>query len=728
MQVGKWRGNPYAPYLEPVRRRPTKSVPNPALLGLAADDFGFDPTSLMEFVLKSRVDLLSERTYDRERGWVVAEPADQLQRRQIAGKLAWDGSTFSTFISKSGKKASESERPSVRRFGQRASGFSAQARSKRFRAKAEVDALEATLHVFAMRERHAPVEVMHAYGTMTAFWQELLGSGETSSSSSALHGRWFRDLVEAGPQNAAEALMAGEALLALLLAASEAADAVLLVDAHRQQVTRTVRGLLTVATRPPGRGSMPAAQMLSLLGCLPVQWDDDGASKSVPDLVLEHVTDSPVGFRTIPVLTRIVLLSAGRYGALPAWWSSDGVAEREAVWRVLRQLHETPNTTDPYPARSFVVEALRTIRMSERSVSEAALEMLQRRASDDTRTVRERAYASYSVYEASRGRANEVAALCGMLRLSREHEAGPDEGLAYAATLIELLERDRSPGASLESLLLVAGNATESDDGPRDVRDELALDLAVQEVDEILYPGRTLRNPRAASQNRERYEAAEANQLLLDRVPGTVREAFVSLVRYALLSIDGSARRRAAETLREAGLGTEAACLILQVMESDAEHRVPAWVREHAAFLLGHLTDPVALDALLEIARTAGPDEVDVRWAAIWALGDIAHPDPAVVATLLEILERPGRHPLSVVRAATYALAALFPDSDESRDVVTATLRKLASDHPNPLVADLAKWGLVERERAHDRSAHRTVDELWGIQPDLRATLDSVVA
>ena len=706
------RNGPVQAWVE--RKRRPGNVSGIARIVGGANEFGLDPRSLVQFVLISRVDLLSEREYDENDGWVVLDEARRLDRAQLARAIGWTPKSLSLLLGQSTEFAGDGDKRgyrAIRSVGDRLmSSWAAVRHSPRFDASRQVSRLEADLQMFAMRERRATPAALRSLGSVTSFWQEMLGSGESVAFPNVQDARWFRDLLESGPRNSAEALIAGEALLSLLAASRDRCDAERLVNAHRAQVTRAVRALMTVATKPPSRGAVPAIHLLAQLGSLAVQWDDEEHPHTVADLVVEHVRDSPVGFRAVRVLTRIVTLSIRRYGLVPAWWSHNSASERQMVWDALIAIVPLRDR-DPYPARSLWVEALRAIQLTkDPKYGEMALGLLEERARTEGRPVRERAYAAYCVYLARRDtEATKVSALLNQTREPGDNELEADKGLLYAADLIERLLHANVPDLTLETLLLDRAEVGEElDDDELSTAVGFSLDYRVAGVDELVFPDH-VRSPN---------DNASVGAVL-NRIPDTVRGATQSLIRYSLLSIDGSARRRAAEALREAGVAKEAGCILIQVLKDES---LEVWVREHAAFLLGCLADSVAIDPLREAGQRGRHRRI--RHAAIWALGDIGHPDEAIVQDLLQIALY--RHEESrIVRAATYALAVMHPEPDDGvgKEVRTA-LEKLV-EHKDPLVADLARWGLLTRDRGGARESSTPTAQLWGIDTDLRRTLQS---
>jgi PBS lyase HEAT-like repeat len=690
-----------------ARQRARGGEANPVTISTSDDGLGLDPSFLVNFVLLSRVDLLCERAWDEQQGWVPLPSGQQLNREQLGGRLGWSKKDLSALLASAHRPHETAERrgAALLRHGDRLrKGWMASKYSARFAMRRDVASLEADLRMFALRYRGASPDAVADLGGLSSFWQEMVGSAETAVQMNVQEARWFRDLAECGPQTSAEALIGGQTLFSLLGCAQNREDALLLLNAHREQTTRIVRGLLTVVTKPPSRGVLPSLNQLALLGNLPVQWGPSG-ERSVLDLVVEHVRDSPVGFRATRVLARMATLSSDA-DLLPAWWSDGARAERAAVWDALQTVMRL-NGRDPYPARSLSIEVLRTLRLGRDSrYAEPTLGALEDRARNVTRPVRERSYAAYCMYLALRQVDHtRIYRLLDDL-LVPVGDQPIDDGLIYASRVIRLLLSGEQGTLSLTRLLL---------DTTQEPDDETMLagymdDMAVLVVDGYLYPHRAQQTQRAKIED------------LFNQVPPTVREPMRSLTRYALLSIDGSGRRRSAEALREAGLAPEASYVIQEVMlDSDS----PRWLREQAAFLLGYLGSTTAVGPLLEIiGRKIGrgfAEPPSVRHAAVWALGDIGCADAESIGTLCSILAAHNEAEV-VVRAAAYSLAALHPEPEGSVEKVRAALEKAAA-HKDALVADLARWGLVDRARRASRQEHRFSDDLWAIDIDIRGTL-----
>jgi hypothetical protein len=105
-------------------------------------------------------------------------------------------------------------------------------------------------------------------------------------------------------------------------------------------------------------------------------------------------------------------------------------------------------------------------------------------------------------------------------------------------------------------------------------------------------------------------------------------------------------------------------------------------------------------------------------------LGDIAHPDAAILEDLLTVVSGAEKEP-RIMRAATYALAALHPEPTASLVERARSTLILLTKHSDMLTRELAQWGLVDRQRSRSRGLLSSEVELWGIGSDLGATLGS---
>jgi hypothetical protein len=574
-----------------------------------------------------------------------------------------------------------------------------------------VGELEQSFPVIAAEQRGADLTAIRALGWLTAFAREVReqpgnGAGPRSRREDrrpVMPVRMLTDLAAVGPTNAAEALVLGEALVTLLgiTRTAEQVDVLWRLNAH--SVDRAARGLVTVACRPPGGLSVPAIQLAAQLG-----------PKSLP-LVDEHVRHSPVGFRAIRILTRMLLL--GRLRRTPVWWSSvsdpspaTADAVLGAVCESLWALDDAADTLpDPYPARSFFVEAFREVGRGTHAgvlppdALDEARGRLQRRLRDDRRPWRERAYASWVLADgALRAEREEI--------IDRLRAADPDDasgGLAYTAAVLENFSGAREVG---RWLLEIPSHRPTSGYGSA-----AQLIAVMEEIDAAL----------GAS-----YDICQ-NQGSHPPLEFSVFDATRQLVRFALATPDGTMRRRACETLRAAGVVHEVGSMLAGVAASTQR----GWLAEVAAFLLGYLGDPSAVQVLAELAETA--DWIGVRHAALFALGDIGvrtapHPtttnghrgaDVNVIERVLALTTAPDELAAPVLQAATYALAVLRPRGSD-RDLVDEQKERLAelgwglgARLPDRLVRLMARWGHEGIIRSEARDEFARLSEMWGLDP-----------
>lgn len=663
----EWRGNHRA-----ARKKSRVTI-------TSDDDGGFAIDELMRFVLRARIDLLMERVFDPALDrWVPAAGKELLKQSTLGSRLGYhSGSSLSKFVNESAMRTRPYKRDDL------------------------LD-LELRLLLFAYQYRHATRAAVRGFGWLTSFWDELVDTERrrravvdvAKRAADMLHrqdtpntmlARWHADLCEAGPHNSAEALVIGEAFLELLRAVRRPEAATAIWTQHADDATRTVRAQVAVATRPTNRGATPAIRTAALLG------------HRVFDAVDEHLARSAVGFRATRIVTRVLYLARTHP---PAWWPDNGRTEIDRAWKTLEFIaghadhpDEIQRLPDPYPARSFFVEALReavkTARVMEDPVREArALTLLRERFENHsgTRPTRERMYAAYCLFELEPGQRSQLTA-----RLSSWGNQHPDErAWTYLASMFEHLQ-DRP----LEQLLIEdVGAWSRSAHRP-------------PELDVVL---------------RHRATAGRTDDPdvlpFLDRLPVAVQQGTRRLIRYAQLSPDGTMRRRACETLREAGVTTEAAGI---VAETVADPLAPRWLREHSAFILGVLADPIALPVLH--AAAGDPDlDATIRHAALWALGDVQSRDPQTISLLLDLLRKdPDNLPAPVAHAATYALAVLPPDDTDTayaKDQEDLLIRLARDDFAYDRTSmKLADWGVRSFTRSHKRRAHVKETEILGLAP-----------
>lgn len=651
---------------------------SPEVVRIELDADGeLDAQPLVKFAVNARIDLLATRTLDASGQWRPVKKEHDFNRTAMANHLG------------------------LRNAGQ-LSNVAGPARPISTR---DVRDLEHRLMVFAYRHRSLDATAVRGLGWLTAFAQELLPREDDASASTNLE-RWLGDLCRAGPTSSAEALVLGECLLGLLSGAS-AADAEAVWHQHQRDAVRTARGLVAVSTRPPGSASLAATHIAARLG------------PRVLPIVREHVLSSPVGFRTMRIVTRMLqLITRHRRAALamrdgvegakrhhrsdqqrgaegngaelrprahvPRWWSRDGAVEEREITEFLSSLPAPALLPDPYPGRSQYLEAVRGAidvgRLGgDRSwASERGPHILQERLDDQSRPRRERAYAAWCCLALGLRSADEVRALA--------HHT-PDRVWAYLA---ELQETAAHAGVATTALLL---DPPEHGDGPAEV------DLV-----------------RAVS---ERARPSPAGRPFLKQLPASVAGATAQLLRVALLSPDGLARGRACEALRESGVTNEASAIVAALLADDA---CPSWLAEIAAFSLGQLADPHGVTALETVAG-APERPAPERHAAFFSLGDLRWFRASVIELAAEVLTGPPppTAPGTDVRhAAAYAVAVLRPNDldrtarERQRDLLDY-LANPYSQGVDRLTRALAHWGLASFDRVDGRDALTEQALVWGV-------------
>lgn len=477
---------------------------------------------------------------------------------------------------------------------------------------------------------------------LTSFAEEVR---RTSDADVHVPAGWFAELVRAGhARSTVEVVARGAALASVLtLTRDEKEQDRLLANVIRgpdgpsrmeRAAEDTVRALLDVACGPPN-GATRAIHLLARLAPVVLRPDADG----VP-LIMRHVYGSPVGFRAVRVLTRI-LLTHGDSG-------DDKTINR--VGALLRKIAED-EPPDAYPARSFFVESLRFAPAA--SVAGDAWhwvddELAKRAEAVGTRRpVRERAYALFAL--ATRAPA-EAEQLIARLKKQRDQK---DDGVAYA---IDFAER-----------LLAGAKRGEFPDRPETARVTAAAD------------------------------AIDA----MPNMPASIAHGFKLLVRESVLQIDGTRRRRACEVIQAAGLAGEAVSVLNAVLQNPEASR---WEREHSAFIIGVLQSPHGVRPLIDLAdRESSRADAElrdwrkdskrivggtrsVRHAALWGIGDIAgagadvtSPDFQLADVVETVSREASRRPtratpgvLSVERvrwAALYAAAQILFRLVDQQDV-----------------------------------------------------------
>jgi len=453
---------------------------------------------------------------------------------------------------------------------------------------------------------------------------------------------WFKDLCRAEfPRNSAEAFVRGEAL-ASLLANSTRQEAIEILGALdvRPWADYTIDVLIAIACGPPRRGRR-AIQVSARVGpyALPA--------------IADHIRHSPVGYRAVRVLGQILRMyddiddgpvlddAEIAVSSDPDEVTRNNVRRARAdIGRLLYDLDIDP-PPDPYPARSFWVEAMRYAPQSWHWANER----LEARARNSSRPVRERMYALDVLQR--RAPSDVLNAVAGVFA-----ESGQDEGLKYAAAMI--------------------WNPPDKDGGrewPWITRPEPGM---------VMYATAPLEEDGS--------------------LPPSLRRGTVTLLREALLTIDGQRRRLAIETIRTAGIAEAVVPALDTIMHA---RDAPRWLREHATFLCGYTQARTAMSPLLDLARDPTVDS-SIRHAALWGIGDIAGGGDATSSGAKDAIEladrltrEVGGDPLR--QAAVYVLAMIGRDRSLHEDLRRGVLTSLRSCESrfekDSLAQRLAIWG-----------------------------------
>lgn len=645
---------------------------------------GLGPVSLVRYVLHARVDLLCTRTYDRTtRTWVPLDADQWMNHAGLASRIGLGVRPGGRLRARSATGASKISR--LVSPGQAKPNGEPPGVPKSLNRGAVTD-LEYRLLAFAHEDRNATPEAVQSLGWLTSFWQEQLGSppadtGESAQLAPAWPARWFHDLCEISPQNSAQALVVGEALVSLLVATPSGSGSRLL-EAHVRDVEVATRALVAIATRPPGGGAIPAVQLAAQVGY------------STLAIVEEYLQRSALGFRTIRILTRMLTLArTGR----PHWWSPQAKDELDKIWSLLQRLaNRELGRLDPYPGRSFFVEALREANRTaehfdldwQPTISGWLIDHIQ----NHTRPIRERVYAAYCLSEIDPGTADTL--------IQQRCDIEDDQHWHYLARIRGILSTGRQ---SLEEFLLDGHNVS-----PHQIEEGNCVHRGYNPDPKIQKSGP------------------------LDDLPNGIQRATRQLIRYALLSPDGTMRRRASETLREAGVAAEAAAAVNAIMRDNDS---PRWLVELAAFILGYLEDPSAIPYLEQLiadglntkpgeTNTSPASDPSVLHAAFFARGDLRRPTPETIKLARRVLEAPDNHPSIVVHAATYALAVLRPEPDPTGNLDTdgelqhyQLLRLFRSSTSDQTTRSLADWGVENIDRHTQRQRGKSDRAIWGLQP-----------
>ncbi|WP_285653725.1 hypothetical protein [Actinomycetospora sp. NBRC 106375] len=485
--------------------------------------------------------------------------------------------------------------------------------------------------------------------TLVGLREELAEEGDADAGV-RVHGAWFGELCATGPaRDAVEAIVRGEALRDLVQEARDRRETErLLTGPLGEHARQTLVDLLAVTGLPPTVGAS-AINVLARLG-LP----------AVAEIGRE-VYQSPMGFRSLRALTRMLwrvrLRRAGHAEGFPL-----ASGERELldeIEDVLLAVEERP-PADPYPATGLVVEALR-FAPAEWDWVDAAIVA---RARDGERPVRERMFAlAVAADRAVRDVDSLLADVGG--------QPGDEEGLAWAAAVLSH-RGDQAPAEWLAPPSSVHGRRLWP--WPPGRPEPAAVQVVLDALD-------------------------DADPALL---PGSVRDGTKVLVAEALLTLDETRRRRALDVLNVAHVSGVAATAI-SAMPRDPD-RVPRWLRERTAFVLGYLQGHDSLPRLREIVA-AGTEHPAVLHAAAWGIGDTCgtgawrtHRHCVPVDDLAALLRHPAPGPR---HAAAYTLGVTRQPG------ARPALADVATDpHADRTTVALARWGLrvFDTERVKARA------------------------
>lgn len=471
---------------------------------------------------------------------------------------------------------------------------------------------------------------------------------------------WFKGLAERTPENTTEVFVRGHALQSLLAATDRRNTYKILKGLDLEERAKaTVGYLLEVAGGPPHTGQQAVRIVADLAA---------SAFGEVQQLILDQVEDfiqaSPVGFRVVRVLGRILYLQRAvsdpdqellhRVGQI---LNRIYLEEEEVVAGVAQQ-------RDPYPARSLFVEALRFApdRADDPDWSWITRAILAR--TEPTSPTRERVYAAYVLFNRDK---NDEAR-----QVVEEFRRSDDEGVTYAAAFLDMLFKRR--------------------------------ELTADEI--------KLHYPYPWPHDRREHGIVEVATYLLatvsdQEVPHAVKTGLRELLRGALLTIDGTTRRRICESIQAAGLGRSAVKGLEAVIAND---KSPRWLVEHAAFITGYLQTgyrdgaDYAIDVLSPLAADRSQASA-VRHAALWGIGDIVGSVGSVgnsdherrITPLLAQCSEREETDVNVRRAAAYTAAILTRRSTIAKRRAGADVSRVLASLENDedaLVAGLAKWAL----------------------------------
>jgi len=342
---------------------------------------------------------------------------------------------------------------------------------------------------------------------------------------------------------------------------------------NQDYAQRTIKDLLSVAGSPSYRGAA-AVHVLARLGAI-----------VLPEIKKE-IYRSPVGFRSVRVLGRMLLrvkLRGEGRSAEGACALNDNELLRE-LEKLLLAIDERP-PLDPYPARSFYIEALRWAPNEWDWVSGSLI----KRALSVGRPVRERVYAALVALQ--RGDKNIGRVISSFQQEGRD--TGED-GLVYASAVLQLVGTGERVNGWLDQNGQVPTTGLKEWPPTRSEADH--VNQALDKIDQF--------------DNKE--------------LPTSVRDGTKTLLTEALLTLDGTRRRRACDVLVDAQVAGPATLAVSELLDlRDGKPHPPRWLQEHAAFVVGYLQQHDAIPALTRVVTRSGAYDPTVVHAAAWGIGDI---------------------------------------------------------------------------------------------------------
>lgn len=446
---------------------------------------------------------------------------------------------------------------------------------------------------------------------------------------------------------------------------------------------QTSAELVGVMSLPVSSGGAAAARHLTTIGAVALE---EMSRHLFGDETPRDRDDTSPAFGSVAswrlprVLTRIGEISRDPDVQDRVWGPRRGREVVQQARRMLTRLleEETPNINR---ARSLLVEAYRYLDNGDVNLQEIVLARLElARTAKTTKSgaavaiqpfgdngvlsTREQAYTALVLCEKN---SDLVGRVCAMLRKELPRAADFDgfqtpvaAARAYAAAYIDYRHRlSKSPplDAFLSAQVLDAdrqaferkGASTwgrvddvwdwfDSADGNVDSvrRPAVAVWQALRSAADECIEGGTLVGP--YWQSREQYDqrvrrffkqrgpAAVRADDVLRPLPFHAREATRALVAQAVLSVDGTARREAVESLRQAGLADEAAKLfelVVQHCRSVRDSDGPGkqghpldWLREQAVFCLSYTGSLAGFDTLVREAGLA-TDVEETGWGEL---------------------------------------------------------------------------------------------------------------